>query len=84
MTDHLSYEQMRNVVAHFFNVCMAFVDGSITDEEWHEYYVDMIYDISVHVHCEDNTVFDLARYAVVRANMLEHCTRTVCTIVWDE
>jgi hypothetical protein len=84
MSQHLSYEQMRNIVAQLFNVCMAFVDGSLTDEEWHNYFLDMINDISVDVQCARNTVFDSARYAVVRAHMLVHCTCTVCTIVWDE
>jgi hypothetical protein len=72
MSQHLLYVQMRNILAQFFNVCMAFVHGSFTDEEWHHYFLDVIYDISVDMECHDNTIFDVARYAVVRAHMLVH------------
>jgi hypothetical protein len=83
MAQQLTYVQMRDIPAKLFNVCVPFVDGTLIDDELHDYFPSTSYNTYLDLHCDEPAIFDAARYAVHRAHMQVHCSCSMCYFVWE-
>ena len=78
MSAQLTSAQKRDILLQLFRVCLRFVDGTLNEEEWHEYFINLICTLYIRYNCDEQIVYDLAHVAVVRAHLHVQCTCWSC------